>query len=423
VDGELVPVFKRTTNRGPAQIPYVQFISAVVGTPIRTVPHAMAAEALVFENNHSEPARAWRDLSNIGTKLDAVSYRVLPDIGARTYSEASQFEAPESSSAHKQAQVFYAIQKMVEYWQSMGVAPSGQIDVMVDSAYAGQTNNALYLPRTATLPAEIHIGPGGGPDHAYSVDNDIAQHEFTHHILDPFIGNSHLESLLLHETLADFFTANLNDDSEFAPSVRKDGVPLRSMMLSGGTAIDDPHIDWGIHELSQFLSSALWEMRSRVENMDELVWEAVTLTGQTTPIRDFFWALEQADHNRNGALVIDGDSESSETYDDFSASSCEIYGSAVEFGFTRFLPQHESTPCGLPLVALTEESKVRKPALFAHLDRLYQNALSADEGEGDGCGVVGGKHSEKNQKIPTFLLVLPFFLLLKPRVISSFCFH
>ncbi len=421
-EGELVPVFKRTSIRGATRVPFIQFVSAILGTPIRTIPNAIGSDALVFEHNHTEPNRVWRQIDNINTKLDHARFRVLPDIGARTFAQGGEFEDSERSSGHKQAQVFYAIQKINDYWQSMGVTSQGQIDVMIDSAYGGHTNNALYLPKTNTLPAEIHIGPGGGDDHAYSLDNDIAQHEFTHHILDPHLGNSHLESLLLHEALADFFTANLNDDPEFAPSIRKDGRPLRSMLLSGGNAIDDRHIDWGIHELSQFLSSTLWEMRRYIENMDQLVWQAVTMTGRNTPLQDFFWALEQADRTQNGALIFRQDTESEVLEEDFSAFSCEIYGPAIEFGFARFLPQHDSTPCGLPIADITEESKDRKPALFAHLDGLYESSLSAAEGEG-GCGVIGSNHGSDGSKIPTLLLLLPFLALIRPRVLKLFVSH
>jgi hypothetical protein len=407
-DGELVPVFKRMTVRGPRSLPYLHYISAILGTPIRIVPQALGSDALVFESNHDDSSRVWRPLDNIGTKLDASSYRVVPDTGARTYAIGGEFEAPENSSAHRQTQVFYAIQKMVDYWQELGVTTPGQIDVMIDSAYGGQTNNALYLPKTATLPAEIHIGPGGGSDNSYAADNDIAQHEFTHHVLDPFIGNSHIESLLLHEGLADFFTAYLNNDSEFAPGIRKNGQPLRSMMLGGEAAIDDPGIDWGIHELSQFLSSTLWEMSSNVENIDELVWEAVTMTGQDTPLEDFFWALELADRDRNGSFVGRNGEES----DSFSASSCDIYESAVEFGFTRFLRPHTNTPCGLSLADLTAESKNRKTALFAHLDGLYSgNELTAQNDDDSGCGVIGGVSASKGSIPLPFILLLPLLLL------------
>jgi len=173
-------------------------------------------------------------------------------------------------SKFAQTSVFTNANRTLEWLEDHGYTNFGtaQIRLAIHASFGGDTNNALYEPRSSF--AVIYVGDGDGQVlQNLATDADVVSHELGHHVVYNSVKRIEGESLILHEGLADYFTFARTGNACLGESICPDtsiGVKvcarprqcLRSaendLTLNGPNFPKEPHLR------GQLISGMLWDL-------------------------------------------------------------------------------------------------------------------------------------------------------------------
>ncbi|HLD76178.1 MAG TPA: proprotein convertase P-domain-containing protein, partial [Candidatus Norongarragalinales archaeon] len=129
---------------------------------------------------------------------------------------------------------------------------------------------------------EIYFIKAGGGCEATSLSSDVIFHEYTHNAIFAIYGNEPVfnqEYWAIHEGLADYFAAHLNNDPQVAEEIFPDKKPLRSLnntrKYSSRTGEE--------HDDGEILGGAMWDLRSSLGSnlTNALLIRAMRMRGQS----------------------------------------------------------------------------------------------------------------------------------------------
>lgn len=169
-----------------------------------------------------------------------------------------------------QTSVFTNVNRTLEWLQERGYTNFGNVPVRlaVHAAFQGDSNNALYEPRSAY--SVIYVGDGDGNVlKNLGTDSDVVSHELGHHVIYNSVKKIEGESLVIHEGLADFFTFARTGNACLGESICTDtnvGTRIctkpRQCLRSGENdfALNSKNLPSEPHQKSQFISAMLWDL-------------------------------------------------------------------------------------------------------------------------------------------------------------------
>ena len=249
-----------------------------------------------------------------------------------------------------QIQAHYAAQKAQAWFASELHFQWTGPPLQVFTRYSDDStaNNARYRPGVGTSSPALLIGDGDGEKYVHLArDTDVIFHEFSHHIIYRTLKLSSGESGILHEGTADYFAYAINGDPNLAESVQPGKPWIRTAALDRGLRFDDPHNTSESHQLGQFWSAVLWQLRGEIgTGMDQIVYNALAYLPPAAKISDFFAALVNSDR------ALHPISTSAATGMNF----CGILHAGLDWGFAQSLKGLDGSTCGLDLTQAAADS-------------------------------------------------------------------
>ncbi len=169
-----------------------------------------------------------------------------------------------------QTSVFTNVNRALEWYEQQGYTNFGTVPIRlaVHAAFQGDTNNALYEPRSTY--SVIYVGDGDGTLlQNLGTDSDVVSHELGHHVIYNTLKRIEGESLVIHEGIADFFTFARTGNACLGESICTDtnvGARICSMprqclrSAANDFAFGSKSLPSEPHQRSQFISGMLWDL-------------------------------------------------------------------------------------------------------------------------------------------------------------------
>lgn len=201
------------------------------------------------------------------------------------------FDPDNQSSPFVQTSVFTNVNRTLEWLQEHGYSNFGSVPVRlaVHAVFQGDSNNALYEPRSAY--SVIYVGDGDGNVlQNLGTDADVVSHELGHHVIYNSVKRIEGESLVIHEGLADFFTFARTGNACLGESICTDtnvgtricAVPRQCLRTGDNElTLGSRNLPVEPHQRSQFISAMLWDLSAKdkiaIKDLTRMVLKSVDL--------------------------------------------------------------------------------------------------------------------------------------------------
>jgi len=256
------------------------------------------------------------DLTGDGT-LSSSTFKMVVNTAKSAQECDHTYDYEPSDERFQEASVFtHASRALSWFTANFGYTYEGNaINVRIHETFgqSGDKNNGIYVPEKDTVDGKpaIRIGDGDGIQlQGLSLDADVINHEFNHHIVYRKLKSLSGESLVLHESLADFFTFARTDNACLGETICPDGGQIcwsTSCLRTAENSLTYVSADLPsqAHKKSQFISAMLWDLKIKqnmaIGDVAQIVFQAVELFSETMSFATFVSALINADQD-----VFDG---------------------------------------------------------------------------------------------------------------------
>ena len=299
-----------------------------------------------FPASISVEARSIANMSDGGT-LCTPDFATLYDDGrARAYNSAGQFVyspigvyTQDSFFAQEnvnqpEASFFANVNNMLAFYKTIGADNTlikDQIKlVLVTGKDSSSQNTALYLPKTATDPAQIHLGTGDGKA-LYHLREcpEVPGHELGHHVIYRYLTNvvRGEPSSVIHEGVADAFVFMKTNNPCLGEGICPAGGTIcnsRACLRSAdkGLKFGAPNFPTEFHQVSQVVSGLIWAISRDMGTLEtaKVLYLAVSFFDPSADYQNLIEAMMMADKSMNGGT-----------------HSCKIFQTAVDYGFSSYL--------------------------------------------------------------------------------------
>ncbi len=340
------------------------------------------------------------------------------------------FDFPETDDAFQQASAYAHVQRHVDYFEGLGYEwPQGQRLRInwygAESAPGGPQYFPYYGKDGLTGSIDLEKGDGRVLQNL-AVDADAIKHEFGHQVVSTTLTELRrcIETLVIHEGLADFFVAAANADPCLGPTICPDGssiCAMRSQCLRNASIAfkrNDP--SWNAafsnpgcysHKHGQLISGLLYDVARLhevpLQDVARITLRATQLFKADSGFRDLMLALLFAERELFGGVHAPAFRRAMEGrgWDDLIADVPNDATSALP-------PLAGGGKSGPPTLPTEPQAPVQEPKL-----PTPPPAASKDEKKKSACGVAGEVPEAATSGLPVaLLLVLAVPLLMQRRM-------
>ena len=208
---------------------------------------------------------------------------------------------------------YYFANVMLEFFQGLGYRWHSEypLQLVLNQGLPHQIANARYEPPAAAKGASIIIERGKLLRNL-ATDFDVIAHEFAHHVIYRNVHANNLDSIALHEGLADYFTYAKTGDGCLAESVCTpylQSCSLRNQCLRHAEAEGNIQDFEQHHERGEIIAAMLWGLQDQVPSMAQLVYTSLEMLSPNADQHELAHALMQADrqlfNGRHACIISD----------------------------------------------------------------------------------------------------------------------